>query len=422
MGGGGLQRIIKFLKYFDYVKYRVSVLTVKPSFFYSDDATLQQNVPEDVEIIRTGSLDPFRLIYLLKKIFRNRAKDTAQANQESGGIIRKIAAAIFIPDSRLLWLPFAVWHLKKLDRRDKIDMIFATMPPFTSGLIACCLKTFAKRTILDFRDAWTNNPYLPAQPSFAQKLSQKLERFCISRARGIVFINPALEASYLKKFPSVVQKPHLTIRNGYDPDDFPPLQKARQDHSDSPEPFELGIMGTVYSQGNCPETLIQAVKALSEESQNFSESFRLTFLGKWAPDFLRFVEESRLQEIVHFLPYRPHREALSRASQFDALSLSIDSNIAGSGEVTPGRIYEYLFLRKPVLAICPLESDLANLVRDCHAGKVIEYNNIDGIKETIRLWIDAEGMCRERYTFTNLDAFSRKPGTEKLLSFMHESF
>ena len=66
MGGGGVQRLTKFLKYFDYQEYVVSVLTVKPSFFYTMDESILKEIPSEVRVFRSGSSDPFRLLFFFK--------------------------------------------------------------------------------------------------------------------------------------------------------------------------------------------------------------------------------------------------------------------------------------------------------------------------------------------------------------------
>jgi hypothetical protein len=192
MGGGGVQRITKFLKYFDYHQYEVSVITVRASFFYSKDSTLTEEIPPMVNVMRTGSLDPFRLIYLFRKVFRktNSPTDEDTSFQESGGKLRKIATSIFVPDSRLLWLPFALAKLWRLKRVCPADAVIASMPPFTAGLIGIMSKMFVKApVILDFRDSWTNNPYLPGIGKIQVILSKKCvlhkpwERVCLCESR-----------------------------------------------------------------------------------------------------------------------------------------------------------------------------------------------------------------------------------------------
>lgn len=459
MGGGGVQRITKFLKYLDYDLYEPSVLTVKSSFFYSNDATLAGEIPGSVKVIRSGSLDPFRVMYLLRKLFRRSGAARAVSHRESGGNIRKIAMSIFVPDSRLLWLPFALGKLWRLSRRRRVDAIIASMPPFTAGLIGALARRFISAPlILDFRDAWAENPYLPATGALQRRLSARLEEWCIRQADGFIFVNPALQNDYRNRYPFISGRRVITIRNGYDPEDFLPPDFAGTAQSaerrargvgehcrmsagrtepgeigegDSgaiapPESapgnsgvFNLGIMGTVYSQGNRPETLLEAVKELSGDAA-FQGNFRLTFLGKWSSDFRKAVEDKQLGNLVEFIPYLPHREALRRAGRFDALALAIETGLPGSAGVTPGRIYEYLYLKKPILALCPLDSDLAGLLRRCQAGEALDYNDREGIKRVLREWMASPGNLKNRYRFTGVEEFSRVYQARQLAGFVEE--
>ena len=68
MGGGGVQRILKFLKFWDYSGFDVSILTVKSSYFYAEDKTLMKEIPAQVSVYRSGSLDPFRIAQIIREI------------------------------------------------------------------------------------------------------------------------------------------------------------------------------------------------------------------------------------------------------------------------------------------------------------------------------------------------------------------
>lgn len=421
MGGGGVQRIVKFLKYFDYRRYTVSVLTVKPSYYYTYDETLEREIPPDVQIIRSESLDPFRFIYIfqrIKSLFQPGLDE--KNNAESSGWIRKIAMSFFIPDSRLLWLPFALIRLWHLHRLHPIDLIISTMPPFTAGLIGVLFQQWrGVPVVLDFRDAWTENPYLPKVGRWQRKLSAGLESYCLSRTRGAIFVNPALQEYYLKKYPPLLQKPCQTVRNGYDQEDFKKLRSSQTPISENL--FTLGIIGTIYSQGNRPYSLITAVKQLSQEIPGFDNRFKLIFLGKWATDFLEQVKLQDMEDIIQFITYLPHQLALQRAKQFDAFALTIESQFSGSENVTPGRIYEYLNLRKPILAICPAKGDLARLIRRCKAGEVVEDDQVDRIKSILQDWVENRHNLDSRYQFLGIREFSRKNQTRFLLNFLQKS-
>ncbi len=416
MGGGGVQRITKFLKYLDYDRFDVTVLTVRPSFFYTEDASLTAEIPDNVKILRSGSLDPFRLMHLFRKFLRPRSPETENnIRYESSGRARKLAMSIFIPDSRVMWLPFALWRLWRWQRQNKVHCLIASMPPFTSGLIGVYAKRLLRiPAILDFRDAWTDNPYLPPISRIHGFFNQKLERYCLRQGDGFIFVNPALQKYYQRKYPQLANQRTRMIRNGYDKADFP----APVSRKISEEYFELGIMGTIYSQGNRPASMIMAISELLRMHSELKGQFRLTFLGKWAPEFAEWVQQQGIGEIVQFLPYLPHREALKRATEFDALALAIESDLPGSVAVTPGRIYEYLGLRKPILAMCHPESDLAFLVKTAHAGEVVTYEDTASIKKILSEWITNKEEIAERYQFTGIDEYERSHQAGELMNFL----
>lgn len=432
MGGGGVQRLTKFLKYFDHQEYAVSVLTVKPSFFYTLDDSLLKEIPPAVQVFRSGSFDPFRLLYFfqviknkLERIFVKGSKTKAnQVNKsnnthpESANLIRRISMFFFIPDSRIFWLPFALIKLWQLNRTNPIDMMIASMPPFTTGLIGILFQQWIKiPVILDFRDAWTCNPYLPEMGSVYSFLNEKMEKFCVERAKGIIFVNPKLQKYYEKKYPDISTKPIINIRNGFDSDDFKSVSKTAKSFK---QPFTIGIMGTIYSQGNRPITLLKAVEELIKEEPQFESQICLKFLGKWSSDFLKLLSQFQIKKNVELIPYMPHQRALKKAEEFDVLSLSIESKLQGSELVTPGRIYEYIRLSKPILALCPLESDLAFLIKEHNAGETIEYNQTAKIKSQLKKWIANRSSLKELYSYDHLQKLDRRQLTNSLIKFLEK--
>lgn len=410
MGGGGVQRIVKFMKYHDPNRFKASVLTVKPSFFYSEDSTLQQELPKDLNVTYSGSLDPFRLL----KLFKREDQISAPAN-ESGGALRKIASWLFIPDSRILWLPFAVLAIWRQNKKEPIDLMVASLPPFTSGLIARIAARLCNiRYIVDYRDAWTDNPYLPSPGKVHTRINEFLENSVIKHASGFVFVNPYLNRRYRRRYRKMSEKPMVTLRNGFDTQDFSSVHLNVSDG-----PFTLCIMGTIYSQGNRPTTLIRAIEQLLDEDPDLARQFKLRIIGKWVPEFREFAENSRASEVIEWTPYLPHKIALQEASKAHALALTLEGNLNGSSMVTPGRIYEYLRLKRPILAMCNQKGDLADLVRNSNSGVVFHSEDVESIAHQLKLWIHAPEEM-QRFTYKGLDAFSRKNQAGELDAFISE--
>lgn len=421
MGGGGVQRIVKFLKYWDYQHSRLGVITVKPSFFYAEDDAMLNEIHPFVSIFPTSSFDPFRLIYLLKKAFRPWLRGKSGKKTESGSLLRKVSAYFFVPDSRILWLPFALLKIYTLNRSDKIDVLVATMPPFTSGVIAFFSKILFKIPfILDFRDAWTNNPYLPKMTSLHRGLQGKLESLVLRKCQGVVFVNPNLQKYYIEKYPFLSGKANITVRNGFDQEDF--ANRLIDHKMIDPEILKIGIAGTIYSQGNSPLPLLQAVERLFRKNNKMTKKIRLVFVGKWAGDFLDDVKRINLGEAVEWIGYLSHKELLKYIRQMDVLALAIDDKLPGSKNVTPGRIYEYLYLQKPVLAMCPLESDLANLIRKNEAGEVVAYSDISKIIQILSDWLTNKTKFHSYYQTSDLSPYRRDYLANKFMKFLDDVF
>ena len=416
MGGGGVQRSLKFLKYWNYQKYQVSILTVKPSYSYAEDPSLEDEIPRTLSVHRSATVDPFRFLFLFKKFIPHSIRSKGGGINEGGQSLRRFSNFFLLPDSRIPWLPLALRRLGRIHRSHPVDLIVATMPPFTAGMIALYANRLWKIPfLLDFRDAWTQNLYLPTVSSLHQSIQEKLEYRTLQGAAGYIFVNPVLREYYQKKYQFLNDEDTRVIRNGYDVDDFD--IRGFRERNDSQTKIKIGIMGTIYSQGNAPLTLLKAFSQLMEKEPKLAQNLRLIFVGKWTRGFYSTVASLNIHTQVEFIPYCPHKKALGLAKEWDVLALALHSGIEGSEMVTPGRIYEYLYLKKPVLAMCPLNSDLAYLIKESDAGKVVDYHDTRGILKTLSSWL-TEGI--PRYSFKNLAQYDRKVQSQELMKFINQ--
>ena len=170
--------------------------------------------------------------------------------------------------------------------------------------------------------------------------------------------------------------------------------------------------------------ILTGLQAPPGETRNLpwdlAHRLQIVFLGKWTPEFEVLVAQKGLDELVKFMHYRPHREALAIAKDFDALALAVDSRQSGSRALTPGRIYEYLALKKPILAMCPPESEVAEIVQLTHAGEAVEYHNRERIAATLQKWLKNRDALPNIFTFRNIEQFNRKVQSEAFWQFIGE--
>ena len=72
LGMGGVQRVAKFAKYLPLFGWKPLVLTVKDVEYLVLDPSLLKELPSEVEIFRTGSFDPLRILFIWRRLWGKR--------------------------------------------------------------------------------------------------------------------------------------------------------------------------------------------------------------------------------------------------------------------------------------------------------------------------------------------------------------
>ena len=141
LGGPGVQRPAKLVKYLERLDVSTDVITVKDIVFHSTDNKL---LKEDKahNIIRTSSFD---LMSILKKI--SNPKTNKAVYFKTPEKYKKIIRNIFPIDDKIGWLPFVMKAGKELFKENKYDAVMATMGPYTSGIAAYKLAKKNKKIL-----------------------------------------------------------------------------------------------------------------------------------------------------------------------------------------------------------------------------------------------------------------------------------
>jgi hypothetical protein len=148
------------------------------------------------------------------------------------------------------------------------------------------------------------------------------------------------------------------VPNGFDPRQFgafagPPEAPQR-------DTFEVLHSGALY-YGRSVAAFLTAVERLLGEDADFSKAFRLTLLGTLDAAAQAEVRASALGKRVCFRGQVDH--AASLAAMRDANLLLLVANTTPGAEATvPGKIFEYLAVRKPILAIAPPASSTRDVL------------------------------------------------------------
>jgi glycosyltransferase involved in cell wall biosynthesis len=372
MGMGGVQRAAKFAKYLSSFGWKPFVLTVKEVEYLAKDPSLLEDLPPEVRVIRTESFDPLRISFILKKFFKKR-RQKDKSIKRSTIKKSKLSSWLFFPDSKIGWLPFALLSGLKIIRKERIDLIFTTSPPPSLHLVGYFLKLLTgKPWIADFRDPWIGFHYEDYPTPFHLWLKNRLVGLITQNAKAVVSINEKISQRLFSLYPFI--KNIETIPNGYDESDFnlPPTVKT--------DSFIISYLGT-FSPDHNPEPFLLGLRSLLDEKRTLKEKIKLKHIGLcMGIDLDGMIKKYDLSGVVERRRYLPHKEALAQLQDASILLLTTSSSPEAE-MISTSKLFEYIPLKKPILAIVPPKGAAACVVSSLNLGKVVSPIDPVGIKQ-----------------------------------------
>ncbi len=416
--GGGVYRIVKFCKFLPRFGWKPIVLTTKGGYYREKDETLLREIAADVEIIRTYSLEPGHRSLKLSAASRTELHATKSKWSKLYrslilGFVNWLNNWLFIPDKSIGWIFFAELAGGWLLRKKKIDLIFVSGNPFSSFLIANQLKRWSGVPyILDFRDAWTVAPYGEKISFLKKKINAALEKRLIKEAAAIIMATEPMQNDYGEKYPQLKNKFH-TITNGFDEDDLKNVKPIRNDK------FTIIHVGSLNLTFRRPEFFLKAFRQVVDEEKKFKDSAQILFVGNIDPKLKETVKFLDLEKQIRLISFLPHYECLNFMAGADVLLLICGDNL----QEQTGKVFEYMLMDKPILALAHPEGAAAEIVKQSHRSSIICHpKQIDSItsalKSLYQKWrkneLKPEGSNEQR------QQFSRQELTQKLTHIFDE--
>ena len=383
-GGAGVQRSLKFVKYFVRMGIEPVVLTVAPdrASYPVLDETLLRDVPPGVKVVATTSIEPLRFLSRIVGGKHVPYGGFANANKASvtQRILRWIRGNFFIPDARMGWVPFAFRKAAELIETEKISSVLISSPPHSSQLIGLKLKRRFPHVswVADMRDPWTDIYYyhdLLHTPAAARK-DARLEREVLEKADKVVVVSEAIRKSFIAKS-SVVKPVNIqVVPNGYDEEDFKDAIQS------DPDEFIITYVGTM-AESYHPNVFLDALSEVVKKHIAGVVKFR--FIGNIPWTLKKSVEESSLAGICEWYDHVSHAEAISFMQRSTALLLVIPDAQGAEGILT-GKLFEYLGAGRLIIGIGPPAGDAAAIINECDAGRMFGRNE----PEALRDWLNGK--------------------------------
>ncbi len=383
-GGPGVQRTLKTVKYLRDAGFEPVVLTVVGGAFPSLDVSLDADVPDGVQVIRTRAPDPFALY---GRLTGADAVPTGAVDRR-GGLARAALwtrANVFLPDARVGWVPFAkLAGRRALGEAQRLREPFAAVvtsgPPHSVHLVGRRLQRTGVPWIADFRDPWTGINFYDDLPMSrpARALDRWLERRVLRGADAVTTVSPTW-AAMLAEQAGLPPDRVTVVYNGFDSPDL----RAAAGVAVRDDAFVLAHVGSLYVTRD-PTAVWEAIRTLRDRGE--AERLTIRLVGRTDAAVLAAAEATGAP--VESVPYTDHAQAVREQAAAALLLLSIEPFPADAGMIT-GKLYEYLASGRPTLAVGPVGGDAEALLDETVGGRLFARDDAEGIAAEIARHHDA---------------------------------
>jgi len=291
-------------------------------------------------------------------------------------VIWKILVSKINKDAYKSWRKEAAKVLESLHKTKQVDVLLSSFAPISAHLVALDFCTTHPEVlwVADMRDEMSDNPDI----SSSEKHNRlQVEKAIAKRIDVLSTVSNPILNLYQKSIPNL--KKYVVVKNGFD-------------HNLTPQPsqfnavFTLSHCGVFYGKRN-PFLLFKALTELQLEGK---------MPKQWCLNLIGLAKEFDVpQAIIPFVKTFGRvtiEESLAYMHQSDC-NVLIQPYVGRVGVYT-GKLFDYLSVHKPILAIIDTTDVAAELIKEVNGGYIAKYNDLAEVKtailDCVRLWENKE--------------------------------
>jgi glycosyltransferase involved in cell wall biosynthesis len=400
VAGVGIERTLKHVTYLPDCGWQpVVVAASNPGYRMVDPGTLDR-VPAGTEVHRAPSLEPAHLRRLAGRLLRRGGSSAAVRSparagprvrrQRPMGLVnaawRAYVELVWFPDEQIGWVPGALATGLAADDANPVDAIYSSGPPWSSHLAAAAIQGLTGLPwVADFRDPWIGNAYAAPLPAPHRAWRAWLERTIVERARACVFASAGVRDEYARRYPHRADA-FVTIHNGYDLDDVAAIRSSR---STAPSDGRFHLVFTGSIQGIAEARLLAAgLERLLERRPDMRDRLRVRLIGWLSPaaEAIAGARLTALAPVIERVGQQPKAAALRAVADADA-ALVLLADQPGRANVPSAKLFDYLGLDAPVLAVAP-DGEVRRILAELDWGLAADATP-DGLASGIERLMDS---------------------------------
>jgi glycosyltransferase involved in cell wall biosynthesis len=337
-----------------------------------------------------NSINPIDSINSNTPISYNNYNKLKKGNTMISKVISIAGEFFAYPDGMKYWYKPAMEVSKEAIEVNDIKAIISSSWPITSHIIAKDLKKqYNIGWVADLRDLWNLNPYV--NHTFLRNYFEKKLEIETLKTADILTTTTELANERLKNLHPT--KKICTVMSGYDIEDITENNTPKNN-----DKLNFMYAGSLYGGKRDPTLLFKGINQLIEEEKIIPSLISLDFYGD-SDGLEELAKKYKIEEIVNIHGSIPHKEVLKKQKESQALLL-LSWNNKKEMIFLPGKIYEYLAAKRPVLSIGYEEGSLKNLIEKTNIG--YHVSTIEEIKTSIlKLYNNFKENKSLKYTGNN---------------------
>ena len=415
IGGAGVQRSVKFVRYLRGLGWEPVVVTGPgrvEGHWTPEDTSLSVEIPAGTEIRRAPGPEPDR-----SRGWRARAERWLRVT-----------------------MPFERWWVEEAIATARatagaVDLIYASMSPYESAVAAAQLsRELGLPWVADLRDPWALDEMQVYPSALHRCLELARMRRALASADAIVMNTSEAAAALRAKAPELARRHIVAIPNGFDAGDFAGDPVPRADNA-----FRIvhaGYLHTEQGLGHRRSARVRSVLGGGVSGVDLltrSHIHLITALDRLlgAEPALRDILELHLVGVlsdtdrafaerpyVRLRGYLSHDETVDLVRTADLLFLPMQNLPRGKrATITPGKTYEYIAAGRPILAAVP-DGDARDLLAQAGTARICRPDDVDAISASVAAELDRwrSGPVQLRPPGQILARYERRRLTEELVA------
>ena len=362
-GSIAVQRSLMFSRYLPMAGWEPIILTASPKAYPKIGYDLLDKIPSEVSVERATALDSARHLAIRGRYFK----------------------CFALPDRWISWYFFAVPLGLKLIRKHKPDLIWTTYPLPTALLIGLTLHYLSGLPLVaDFRDPMVQTNYPAGLTTW--RIFKWIENKIFTRSSKLIFTAPSTMEMYRKRYPSLKDDQLVMISNGYDEEDFISLDYAVARSSSQTGLIRLHHSGGIHLTERDPRPLFRALSRLKNENVIDAQTVRIDLQGSGIESELsKLIDEFEIDDLVYLIPWAAYRSSLQNCASADALLILRG---APCNTEIAAKVYEYLRLGKPILALTDSKGDTASFLRKTGGATIVDLMDENSLFELLPKFLE----------------------------------